>query len=308
MNVVSLWARRSNVVRTLARPLLAARRHLREPGRIYQEEVWGRLSHMLAEDPVVHVEEFGGSFLLDARSDVLKRLLLDGAYEPRLAEVCRETVPTGRDAIDVGANAGFFSVLLATLLPDQRVLAAEPSQSMAGRLRENLMRNGVDDRVIIFEGALSSEEGRVELQGPAGREEYGTIGVLAHPAAEALVEGSGAEVRFETVPSEPLDALVGRHGLRPGFIKVDTEGAEMLVFQGALETLREFRPVILSEVDDRLLRANGTSAMEVVALLQGEGYRVLDPYSAEHRLVTQEQLETPYVLTEVLCLPDSSAS
>ena len=193
-------------------------------------------------------------------------------------------------------------MLLARQLPDRRVLAAEPSAAMAARLRANLERNGVAGRVAVFEGALSDRGGTAELRGPVGNEEYGTIGVLAHPAAHA-VAGSGVGVGVETVASETLDALVERHGLAPGFVKIDVEGAEALVLGGARATLREFRPVLLSELDDGLLRANGSSAVEVVRLLQAEGYRVLHPTAPGHPPVSREQLEALHV-SEVLCLPD----
>lgn len=304
---LSRWARRSKTVRSLARPLLRARRFLSDPGRGPREATWERLSTLLADDPLVRVEEFGGVFRLDPRSHILKRLLVDGEYEPELARLCRTLVRPDHDAVDIGANAGFFSVLLAQSLPAQRVLAVEPSRPMATRLRYNLERNGVDARVVVFEGAASDRRGTAELRGVEGKEEYGTIGVLAHPAAEVAAQEPGAAVYSDVVAAEPLDALVERHRLRPGFIKIDTEGAEMRVFHGARETLRAFTPIVISELDDVLLRANGGSAMEVVSLLRGLGYRVLDPFTAGHPAVTREQLETPHALNEVLCIPESAA-
>ena len=305
MTSLSLWARRSGLVRTLASPYLRIRRRLAHPGRPYEEDIWSRLGTLLVEDPVIYVEGFEGTFQIDVRSHILKRLILEGVYEPGLVEVCRTFVTQGRDAVDVGANVGFFSVLLAQLLPDRRVLAAEPSRAMARRLRVNLERNGVAERVIVFEGAISDHSGEARLQGVTGKEEYGSIGVLAHPAIKGEVCRSGVETYSETVKSTTLDALIEKHELRPGIIKIDTEGAERLVFQGARTALKEFQPVIISELDDTLLRANGSSAMDVVRMMYDMDYRVLDPFTPGYPEVTREQLETPHVLTEVLCLPTS---
>lgn len=307
MTSFSLWARRSPAIRVLAQPFTRFRQRISSPGHRYQLELWERLQSLLVEDPVVEVAEFGGAFQLDPRSHVLKRLLLEGVYEPAISRLCQQLADPTRDAVDVGANAGFFSVLLAKQLPKQRVLAVEPSPKMASRLRANLDRNGVGDRVLLFEGALSNHAGTVALTGVAGNEEYGTIGTFAHPAAQRLAQAPGTRMTVQEVASESLDALVERHDLALGLIKIDVEGAEAMVLQGARRVLAEHRPVLVSELDDRMLRANGSSAMDVVRFLQGEGYRVLHPTADGHPPVTREQLETPHVLDTVLCVPDEVA-
>jgi hypothetical protein len=77
------------------------------------------------------------------------------------------------------------------------------------------------------------------------------------------------------VPVKVLDKeLADRGGRRVGFIKIDMEGAEYCVFQGARELLRRDRPVILSEVFDAQLRAiSGVDAVAYVEFLTGFGYR-----------------------------------
>lgn len=251
---------------------------------------------------MLRVGEFGGTFQLDPRSHLFQRVVLDGHYELEVAALCRRLADPARDAVDVGANAGFFSVLLAGHLADGRVLAVEPSETMASRLRANLQRNGVRDRVVVFEGAASDRTGTADLTGIEGMEEYGTIGALAHPAVQ-----DETKRRVHTVATRTLDDLVAAHGLRPGFVKVDVEGAEPLVFRGAESILREHRPVVLSELNDRLLRANGSSAREVLRLFEAVGYRVLDPFAPGMPVARIDDLETPHLLEEVLCLPAEHA-
>ena len=307
MNSLSARARRSPALRALLSPLLAVRRRLANPGRPYEHRTWERLRDLLAEDPVIRVPEFEGEFQVDARSHLFMRALLDGEYEPALARLCRELAAPDRDAVDVGANVGFFSVLLARHLRGGRVLAIEPSPAVGPRLRANLARNGVAGRVAVFEGAVSDRAGRVDLSGIEGKEEYGTIGQPAHPGMWGDAADRGAVVRPVPVEARTLDALVEEHGLSPGFVKLDVEGAEHLVVGGAEQTLRAHRPVVLSELNDRLLRANGSSAMDVVRAFRRLGYRVLDPLTPGRPEATREQLETPHVLEEVLCVPSDSS-
>ena len=75
-----------------------------------------KLCALLIEDPVFRVPEFRGEFSIVKESDLLIRLLGDGEYEPILVKRLQEHVNVKRDAIDVGANVGFYSVLLARML------------------------------------------------------------------------------------------------------------------------------------------------------------------------------------------------
>ena len=78
------------------------------------------------------------------------------------------------------------------------------------------------------------------------------------------------------MPGETLDNLVARYDLTPGFIKIDTEGAELRVLTGALDTLQRLRPLIMSELSDRLLSGFGDSAAAVIELLDQQGYEITD--------------------------------
>lgn len=176
----------------------------------------------------------------------------------------------GLDIIDVGANVGLFSVALAKTLSNGRLLAIELSAAMVGRLSKNILINGVSDKVIIYNGAAASVEGMQELHTVPGREEYSSLGALVHPKIQ------GAESACETVCVNTIDALVNQHHLKPGLIKVDVEGFEHEVFSGARKTLAQFKPVILSELSDPLLRKNGSSSAEVVSDIKDLGYVVKD--------------------------------
>lgn len=298
MSPLARRVRQTAFLRALARPIRMVQRRVMSPRRAAAEATLDRLQRLLCEDPVVNVAEFRGTFQLDARSHLFQRIVLEGQYEPEIAALCTRFVDPDRDAIDVGANAGFFSVLIAQQLNGKRVLAIEPSDAMALRLRSNLRRNGVAEQVEIFEGAASYQTGMVELTGVEGNEEYGTIGLLAHPAVP-----SEADRQVRTVSTRSLDGLVAEHDLSPGFIKVDVEGAEHLVFAGATETLATHRPVVLTEINDQLLRLNGSSACDLIDMFRGAQYRVLNPYQ-DLSPADLGDLETAGVLEEILCVPN----
>jgi FkbM family methyltransferase len=154
------------------------------------------------------------------------------------------------------------------------VLAAEPVPTMVDLLRSNVARNKLP-QVEIFAGAVTSEPGTCSIEFIEGGEEYSSLGAIAHPDVPRQSR------RRVDVPGETLDNLVAKHGLRPALLKVDTEGAEGLVFSGATAVLDEFRPAITSELDDRLLGSLGYNSAKVIDLFAKRKYRVFDESTGE---------------------------
>lgn len=242
--------------------------------------------------------DYGGAFELDLRSHVTRPLLL-GRFERALLPLLRAALAEqAGDVIDVGANVGLYSVLCAGLVQARggRVLAVEPAPTVLPLLRANLARSGLGN-VTVYAGALSSGAGHASLCYTVGNEEYAALGPPSHPQAPARF--ASAEV-----PTEALDTLVERLGLQPRFLKIDTEGAEALVLAGAQRTLAQHRPVVMSELDDRLLGPRGASARAVLEGLEGGGYEVYDAFSGAR--LRAAALTTPFV-GEILALPAEAA-
>lgn len=250
----------------------------------------GRLSAMLVDDPVVKVAEFDGTFALSPRSHIFRRIATEGHYEPVLTARCRELLDPDRDVIDVGANVGFHTIMLAKLLRRGRLLAVEPTLNALSRLRRNIEMNGVGGKVTVFEGVASNAAGELEIKTLEGLEEYSTLGAMAHPSV------SQQTYTVQRVAARTVDQLAEENGLDVGFMKVDVEGAEHLVFGGAGETLARCRPVVLSELSDTLLRKNGSSSAAVVRIFEDLGYRVVDPL---HPGVKPGNIE----FGDILCIP-----
>jgi FkbM family methyltransferase len=283
----------NRAAKALFHPALLIRRALAQRGIAARHRLVRTLQERLAEDPVVEVKEFQGTFLLDRRSHLFARVASEGAYEPELAAVCAANLDPTRDAIDVGANVGFYTNLMARQLRGRRVLAIEPTPNALSRLKHNLERNGVAERTIVFEGIAADREGVRRLNIVVGKEEYSSVGALAHPSIH--------EERSETreVQASTIDALVQRHGLDPGFIKIDVEGAEYEVLRGAEATLKKHRPIVLSELSAALLQSNGSSAAAVIEFMRRLAYRIVDPLHPGRRFVARDY-------GDMLCLPDAA--
>jgi FkbM family methyltransferase len=149
-----------------------------------------------------------------------------------------------RDVYDVGSYFGLMALLFARHA--DRVAAFEPSPANRNALEKNLALNPtLSCKIHVFPVAVGDRAGSVEMtfDGVQSTNQIKTDGVKLWSNAEDLPTTS-TEMR-------PLDALLEESPSggpwRPGFIKIDVEGAEGLVLAGARETLRRHRPSLLVE-------------------------------------------------------------
>lgn len=160
--------------------------------------------------------------------------------------------------VDIGANIGFFTLKFARWVPaTAKVIAVEPEARNFDRLARRLARSGLSDRVVLRLGAATNRDGRASF---AICDE--------HPGNHRLSTGGSVEV-----PAWRVDSLVREAG-NPHIrlMKVDVQGAEMLVLEGAMETLTRCHPALFIEIDPDGLRSFGTSADGILDLLEGLGY------------------------------------
>jgi hypothetical protein len=78
------------------------------------------------------------------------------------------------------------------------------------------------------------------------------------------------------INGETIDNLVNKYNLKPGILVINVEGAENQVLKGSIETLKKYRPTIISELDDNLLKEQNSDSREIIKLLSSLGYNVLD--------------------------------
>lgn len=157
-----------------------------------------------------------------------------GAHEVPVQAWLAANVRPGFTVYDVGAHAGFFSLLCARLAgPAGRVVAFEPRAENAERLRASARANGFE-HITVDQRAVSDRPGDAAFALMSSTLE----GRLASPGDTA-----GARV-----PTTTIDACVDAGMPPPDVIKVDVEGAEGAVIRGAARTIAARRPLLLLEV------------------------------------------------------------
>jgi FkbM family methyltransferase len=191
-----------------------------------------------------------------------------GVYETNVAQVVISILAeaAGRsDSVgvwDVGAHRGLFSLMCAHNGAEQ-VLAIEPSPANLAALREHLDANpALGRRIEILHAAISDTDGEIEF---IVNDSDGAVGQIR--ADGVAQHDDSTSVSRIGVPSWTLDSLLPRRTSPPVLVKIDVEGAEVLVLRGAARLLREYRPAIVMEVH------NASARLASVDLLTRAGYR-----------------------------------
>lgn len=191
-----------------------------------------------------------------------------GLYEEEETSIIKKIVKEQMNVLDIGANIGYFSLMMANLIgPKGKVYAFEPNPKMFLRLKKNLEINpSYSDQIEINQLALGNMEGIAKLFCP--------------PPG---LEGLGGLRNTKRIPIDKtinvnvitLDKYVKEHNIKKiDFIKLDVEGGEYDVIKGAEDTLTKNHPIILFEAEEKNIAPYDYHVFEVIDYLKNNGYVV----------------------------------
>lgn len=185
-----------------------------------------------------------------------------GVWEPHIERTLRALLHPGDTAMDIGANIGYFSAVMARCVgPDGKVIAFEPVPSSFERLSLCRELNGLNN-LTTLSYALGAEEREVEI----------CYNPIIMGSASIYQTQSSEDIRSASVEMVRLDTLVARGvAPRPDLIKIDVEGHEKDVFAGAAETIRAARPAIIFEYNTETASMAGWNLADLTAILKALG-------------------------------------
>jgi FkbM family methyltransferase len=260
---------------------------------------------------------------IDPASEMPRFLYLTGRYEPCETGFLRSQLQRigsgsssgggsggggdsgggGAVVIDVGANAGLYTLLAAAGVGEAgKVIAVEPSPRERQALRDNLDLNPrLARRVRIIPAALHDHAGEADLLvATAANSGHNTLGAFCYDHT-VLHER-------RAVPLRRLDDIVAEHRLtRVDLIKMDVEGAEWFALRGAEQTLRRYQPALILELSDAALECQGCTRSQVVTFLRDLGYAFRHFATADGR-PSDALAAPPAAVASVIAQPSAAAA
>lgn len=251
------------IIRTLFKTI--CRLYPREHGkysilmRVYFRHLAPRTSTM-----VVSTLRFGIRMRLDITEYLQTHLYVFGDYELPTIRFLRSVLKPGSVCLDVGAQMGYLTLAMATSANKQTIVHSfEPEEQNAQRFRENIALNGLTN-VTLHQSAVSTVDGPLKL--------YLSNDRNAGTHSTVYIE-SNVSTEYVEIPSVRLDTFSEQNRLPSiDLIKIDVEGAEIDVINGALESLAHHKPIVIMELSDHLQQARGQTCAEFKQFMARYGY------------------------------------
>jgi FkbM family methyltransferase len=207
--------------------------------------------------------EFRGCTLVLPAADFTTRAVREhGDFEPQVLGPLMAHLRAGMCVLDIGANLGMFALPIARAVgAGGRVIAVEPSPRNLKLLRDNQLRNGLDN-LLILPAAASDALGPLVVRTQRAWSNCTTV----------ELRGDGIAEQDDMCLAAPMDLLLGALE-RLDVVKLDIEGFEHRALLGMRGLVRRHRPVVALEYSSALQRLHsGVPGSALLGLMRAEGY------------------------------------
>lgn len=208
-------------------------------------------------------------------------------YEADNFELLEETCKPGAVIIDIGAHIGLFSVIASQVAgATGKVFAFEPAPSTYALLQKTVSINHKQQSIETFQKAVGKESGKITFF--ISDDQADNSNSLVQYKEDRSLHGIDVDVTS-------IDNFVAEKNIsKLDFIKIDVEGAEYDTLQGAVNTLKNLRPVCIVAIHPEPIAAKGDKLEDIYDLISNCNYRIMldkQEFSKEAMLVNKELID-----------------
>jgi FkbM family methyltransferase len=190
-----------------------------------------------------------------------------GEYEKEEKTVLEKIIIEPKVIFDIGSNIGWYSLLFGKKYPYSQIYAFEPIQYSYNYCLENIHLNNLYN-INLYNYGLSNKDGREVF--------FFSQETSALTGTENIIEYKNMQKCSQKVKS--LDSFVDQYNISViDFIKCDVEGSELKVLEGALKSIRKFKPILFFELFHEWSKFYNYHPMTVFEILFKLGYEAFLP-------------------------------
>ena len=204
-----------------------------------------------------------------------QQLFWYGYYEKELGDLLNKIVKPGDVFLDLGANIGYFSLLVATNFPSVKVISFEPVQELFQNMNDNISLNSIKNISTVHAAVgETSEEKELFVAAPDN------LGM------SSFYQPGNYSGKTERVKVVTIDDWFKTSGLsKMDVIKLDIEGSELAALKGMKEILQKQKPILIVEVNPETLSMFNLKPFDIYDYLKQlnfEGFLILENARLEH--------------------------
>ena len=200
---------------------------------------------------------------LNPTEHIQQQLFWYGYYEKELRDLLKQIVKPNDVFIDIGANIGYFSLLIAHHFPSAKVISFEPVADPFKKMNENISLNNIENIITVNAAAGEvNEEKELFVSAPDN------LGMSSFQQPENY---SGYK---EIVKVVSIDEWFKRSGLsKIDIVKLDIEGSELAALRGMKEVLQNCRPLLIVEINPETLSMFNLKPFYIYDYLEQHGFK-----------------------------------
>ncbi|MFO0939645.1 MAG: FkbM family methyltransferase [Pirellulales bacterium] len=172
--------------------------------------------------------------------------ICDGMYEPECIELLQKIISPTDICFDIGGHNGYFTLVLAKLAEQGRVICFEPVESLANRISESIRLSRINNAFVEVV-AVAGESGQMQFRF-AGDDSLDDS--MGHLVRYGGVNTPRSQVQYDQFSERTVTAVTldSRKQFAPNFIKIDAEGAEAEILLAGKELICQSKPRLLIEL------------------------------------------------------------
>lgn len=220
--------------------------------------------------PYVRKRDYCGLTLYYNRgSSIMNRLKKEPIFEEKMCASIEKDLQKEKQNpifVDVGANLGLILAHVLLKVPNVKIFAFEPGPKQRELLEMTLDKNHLNEKVTLYLDGLGKESGEAIFQTHDSK----------HIAKDGFIDTGRARKAHEIkINVTTLDAWwTSLNFPKVTVVKIDTEGAELWILQGAIKMLAEASPVLYLEIEPRNLRVYPYNHIDILKFLNENNYKL----------------------------------
>lgn len=182
-----------------------------------------------------------GSTTIECRlqDHIQRQIYFFGAYEPIESYLLKSLLESDDVAVDAGANIGFYTLLISSVVSRGQVISFEPVPRNFEILKHNISLSPRNKNIEIINKGLWHKKDTIDFSLETSMED--NIGSFTAGKVSATI----AQYKCEVIPMDDIF----QNAARLDFIKMDIEGAELSALKGGQKVIEKFRPQFLIEIN-----------------------------------------------------------